>query len=63
MSEKIQFDEEPMKWTSLHSAAEGNIITAIKQLKRLEGFDFEQILGVFSLHLYKEFKKHGTKED
>lgn len=57
MSEKIQFDEEPMKWTSLRSAAEGNIITAIKQLKRLKGFDFEQILGVFSIHLYKEFNQ------
>jgi len=35
---------------------ESNIITAIKQLRRLEGFDYEEIPGVFSIHLYREFK-------
>jgi len=56
MSETIRYDKDPDKWQSLHMAAEGNIITAIKQLRRLEGFDYEEIPGVFSIHLYREFK-------
>jgi len=59
MSETIRYDKDPDKWQSLHTAAESNIITAIKQLRRLEGFDYEEILGVFSVHLYKEFKHKG----
>ena len=55
MSETIRYDKDPDKWHSLHMAAEGNIITAIKQLKRI-GCTYEEILGVFSIHLYKEFK-------
>jgi len=56
MSETIRYDKDPDKWQSLHTAAESNIITAIKQLRRLEGFDYEEIPGVFSIHLYREFK-------
>lgn len=64
MSEIINPEKDFMKWHSLHTAAEGNMITAIKQLRRLKGFDYEQILGVFSIHLYKEFKpKKGTESD
>lgn len=62
MCETIRYEKDPNKWHSLRTAAEGHIITAIKQLRRLEGFDYEEILGTFSIHLYNEFKNKEKRE-
>ena len=54
---KISSETDFDTWNSLWTSAQGDMIAAIKKLRRLEGFDFEQILGVFSIHLYKEYKE------
>jgi hypothetical protein len=53
LSEKITYEEEPSKWISLHNAALGNIITAIKQLKRIN-FSNADISGTFEILLEKQ---------
>lgn len=58
--ESISYDRDPFKYISLRDAAESNMIVAIKQLRRLHGFNFDEILGVFSVHLYREFSTQTT---
>jgi len=50
---KITYEKEPMKWTSLHNAGLGNLITAIKQLKRIN-FTDDEIIGTLKILLEKE---------
>jgi len=53
MSERISFEKEPMKWTSLHHAAEGNMLTAVKQLKRI-GYSVNEITDLLTTILKRE---------
>lgn len=55
MSEKISPDDF-MRWSDIRTAAEGDMLAAIKKLRRLKGFTYAEILGLFTLHLYKDFR-------
>jgi len=56
MREKISAEDDFWKWSNMFHSAEGDMISAIKKLLTLEGFDFEEIRGVFTVHLYRECK-------
>lgn len=51
--DRVSYEDDPMLWSGLHSAALGNLITAIKQLKRIS-FRDEDITGTLQVLLEKE---------
>lgn len=54
-TDKVSYDQDPTKWIGLHNAALGNLITAIKQLKRLS-FSDADISGSLEVLLEKQEK-------
>ena len=56
MIDKISSETDFWKWSNMFHSAEGDMISAIKKLLTLEGFDFEEIRGIFIVHLYRECK-------
>lgn len=49
-TDRILYEEDPLGWNSMHVAAQGNIITAIKQLRRL-GFTDRDVRDLLNLEL------------
>lgn len=52
MGKKITYEKEPELWMSLMTAAQGNIVTAIKQFRRL-GYSDADIRGVLDIELMR----------
>lgn len=50
---RVTYEDNPVLWSGLHSAALGNLITAIRQLKRIN-FRDEDITGTLQVLLEKE---------
>ena len=58
---KISAETDYSQWIDLFHSAEGDMITAILKLLKLQGMDFEEIRGIFTVHLYRQCKFQKEK--